>query len=426
MAQPKFSRKAVQTPTQGSGTGTTVDPQAWNTWNEYIFEQHPASASKVGGKEVKERFLIGRTNMVFDMGLPAAADSMWDLKSGITAPENGEDYSESEKEYLKANPTHDFVWNREWDDVKKCMTERRKQTSPSFPQQEYGICVDFPEWLVDYSKHPYSQSQEPLLRPYRISLNGDFAGNIQKPIVFQGHWKTGLVSDKNIVYKICKASGREQELIDSGFDIGTVAEATCNFKVTAKLQKKEDKVFLNTSANTPTKVDDIKERGGDIYSAQEQIEDVMKVEGLQPFVGILLDMEDYDDLMFDMVGEHDTHKYVKRASTSKKWTISGTNANGPYSFEKGIMIQGEDGNDFAVDYDQTPFAKAYSKWLEFKGNTSTQETVDKPATVVKDKPKQEVKEPVKVVTEPTEEYFDDTEIPFAPIGLQYPALLLCI
>lgn len=199
MTKPKFSRKAVQTPTQGSGTGATVDPQEWNTWNEYIFEQNPANAENSNGKQVKERSLIGKVNLVVDMGLPQAADSMWDLKPEITPPENGEEYSESEKAYLKDNPTHDFVWNREWDDVKKCMTERRKQTSPSFPQQEYGICVDFPEWLVDYSKHPYSTETEPCMRPYRISLNGDFAGNIQKPIVFQGHWQTGLVSDKNLV-----------------------------------------------------------------------------------------------------------------------------------------------------------------------------------------------------------------------------------
>lgn len=360
-----FSKKAKSKPAATSA-GSDVEPEAWNEWNEYLFSCFNAKEklhNKPKNKFRKQKVVAGVVNFIMDLGFPKAADSQWDTKCAL--PLEGEEYSDEEVKYLKGNEGkgHDFIWVKEWNkdanNGKGAMEEVRKQTSPAYPAQEYGICIDIPSVLVDWSKHPMSTSEESDIRPYRVSLNGDnmvqIDGKWQKclsrPIVFEAHWKTGEVKDTNLVRKICKAADLDEQLVESEFDIATAAGAICNFKFTMDLQRGDEKTFLNDSISTPSPIEDIEFDGEIVATASKQIEKAQNAKGLAPFVGILLNDMDYTKEMLDMVGR-DKYHFVKRAETSTSWEIKGTSANGDYCFEKGL------------DYESSDFAKAYKAYLE--------------------------------------------------------------
>lgn len=357
-----FSKKVgEQTNPQQSQGGGFSDEQK-KEWNNYIFSCFKAKEKELPkGKVRKEKQLIGVVNFIMDLGTPPSSDNEWDTKCAL--PEEGEDYSKEELEWLEKNPTHDFIWTNEWDDNAKGTVRTRKQTSPSYPAQEFGVAVDFPQILVDYSKHPSNTSDVEDLRPYRISLNGNFHHKFNKPIVFDGSYKP--VSENNILYKICTASGKDKELVESKFDIGVVAGATCNFTVRLDLN---EGMYLNPNISKPSSVEDI-DIGGIEMSSEDQINSVLKGVPLVPFVGILLNGQEYTEDMFKMLG-NDTFGYVKRASLSKTYNISGiSKAGNPYSFDKG------------VDYVGSDFQKA---WDKFKGTSSTDNVSQN--TTIEDKP----------------------------------------
>ncbi len=403
-----FSRKANQdVNTQGSGN--SVDNSQWDAWNEYVFSCFkPKEKDRGDGKARKQRVVSGVVNFVMDLGFPQAADSQWETKCAL--PAEGEVYSSEEEQYIRENPTHDFVWAKDWDSNadngrggKGAMVQKRKQTSPSYPKQEYALCVDVVGIMVDWSKHPFSEATEPDLRPYRISLNGLFNREMQKPISFEANWKTKMISDKNLIYKVCAAAGKEQELIDSGFDIGTVAGAVCNFKVTLDIAR-GDRTFLNDAISTPSPLEDILDMDDEVVATvAQQLTKIEGTNGLAPFTGILLNGMDYTDEMLMMVGS-DKYGFVKRAETSTSWEIKGTSAKGDYSFEKGL------------DYGSSDFAKAYEKWKSAKASEKPQsggESKPKQTPVQKDKPAEKAPEKVVTPQEPEGEEFDEfADIPF--------------
>ena len=403
----QFTRKATQSQSTGGEGGASQDQ--WNEWNQHQFDAFSAKVKELpNGKLRKEKTLIGKANLIVDLGFPYAKDSEWDTKCAL--PDGDEEYSKEELVWKKEKPTHDFVWVKEWNanadngrGGKGAMTMARKQTSPSYPAQEYGCCVDFPSIMVDYSKHPYSDATEPQLRPYRISLNGVFNREVQRPIVFDGSFKP--VSDKNVLYKICAAGGKEKELVEGQFDIATVAETVCNFQVRLDLSE-GDKIFLNDSVSKPSQIDDIEMPDESIYSAEDQIAKVMNKEGLVPFTGILLDGMDYTDEMLEMV-YGDKFGFIARAETSAKFEISGISkkTNEPYSFEKGL------------DYADTEFAKAFEAYKAKRDSNapSKPQNSDKPSP--KQTPVEEKKTPESKATEPVMDFDDD--VPFAPMWLPY-------
>lgn len=347
-----FSKKVGEQTNPQSNGASGMDSDAKKAWNEYQFSCFKAKEKEVkGGKLRKEKQLIGVVNFIMDLGTPPSADSEWDTKCAL--PVGDEEYSQEELEWKEKNPSHDFIWTNEWDDNAKGTVRVRKQTSPSYPAQEFGVAVDFPQILIDYSKHPNSQTDKEDIRPLRISLNGNFHHKFNKPIVFDGSYKP--VSENNLIYKICSAAGKDKELVESKFDIGVAAEAVCNF--TVRLDLTEDGGLFPT-ANKPSPVEDIDVAGVEL-SAEQQIESVMKDAPLSPFVGILLNDQEYTDSMLGMLG-NDAYGYVKRASMSKTFNISGiSKAGNAYSFDKGVDYQGSD------------FQKAYDK---FKGTSSTDNT----------------------------------------------------
>ena len=392
-----FSKKvAGQAPTGGSGSN--VDASEWNAWNEYQYSCFDMTErSLANGKKRKEADMIGVVNFIMDLGYPAAADSEWDTK--VAVPAEGEEYSPEELKSLEDNPTWDYVWSKEWDSTVNKMVKKRKQTSPSYPQQEFAIAVDFPQVMVDYAKHPYSESTEPMIRPYRVSLNGTFRGEIQRPIAFDGSFRE--IKATNLVHKICTAAGRGEELVTSGYDIATAAEAICNFQLRMDLSE-GDKVFLNDSVSKPSVIQPIKERSGSVYSVEEQIEDALKDSGIIPFTGILLDGMEYTDEMLEMV-QYDKFGYIKRAETSELFEISGTKKDGEtYCFPKGL------------DYASTDFAKALAKFKADKASekgASTSQSTPKPSSP-KESAKPKAPEKVTAPKPELDDDFEDDLIPF--------------
>jgi hypothetical protein len=372
-----FSKKAGTTQ-QGNTTVTKEELDAKSGWHQYQFDTFKAKAKELpNGKTRKEKSLIGRVNLIMDLGFPPSAPSEWETKCSL--PSADEEYSQEEIRWMEKNPSHDFIWTKEYDEsVKKSVTVR-KQTSPSYPAQEYGVAVDFPQIMLDYSKHPESTSDKEDLRPLRISLNGSFHQKFFKTIVFDGSFKP--VSSNNLLYKICTAADLEKELIESQFDIATVAGATCNFTVRADLNTSDDGVtYINWNASKPASVDDIETPEGE-WSAEDQIEKAFEGKNVSEFVGILLDGQDYTDDMLTMLG-NDTFGYVKHASESATFLIEGVSkkTGNPYSFEKGL------------DYGNTDFAKAWKAFREKNGETVEQsqpvkkESPPKKESLVENKP----------------------------------------
>lgn len=389
-----FSRKA-SAPQQGGD----IDYTASNEWKKYQFECMKGKVTNNGTKQRKERQIAGIVSLIFDCGKPQAGDSEWETKCAL--PSGDEEFSAEELAYKAEKKGSNFIWVEEWDKVEKCHVQVRKQTSPSFPSQEYGICIDFPSIMVDYSKHYNSTSDVEDLRPFRISLNGqDFKdkGQIGTVLRFDDSFKP--IPENNIIYKICKAAGREEELLkDTNFDIGVAAGAVCNFKVTFDLNVTEKGVWFNPKVSTPTAIEDMLDPETEevLHSAEKLMSNVANNPKLAEFQGILLDMpeEEYTDTMFNMLGgTKDRFNFIARAQKCVK--IEKTSKAGNKYFQ-GIHLTDEAGEPLWSDdnkpviggYDDTNFAKAYNAWL------------DKQVGEVSNKPKEPKKENPAKKEEPT-------------------------
>ena len=406
-----FSRKQNQQ--SGNGGANT---EAWAAWKEHQHDQHPAKkstkAGKGGKKDRKQKVCPVVLNYIQDLGFPPAPDNRWNIDptknkkmEGHEPPTDAEGnidysdgvYSDWEVAFIQENKEADFIWDNEWNptggtDGKGASEKVRKQTSPAQPSQEYGLCVDVPSWMVNFALHPNAPEDAPDdWRPMRISLNGNFKGEIQNNITFEVDYRTKEVRETNIIRKICIAAGRDEELRNEDWDIGVAAGAVCNMKVTSDFSVDGEYTNHNTGASQPSAIEDMYNPMDEdqlIASAESIIKKVNDTEGLAPFTGVLLDMdmEDYTDELLQMV--HSTgnaHAFTKRAEMSQSILIEGTNKQGKeYSFEKG------------VDYDTTNFAKAYEKWKQKKdketsSNSSSKASGKAPSGEGKQTPKQENK-----------------------------------
>jgi len=405
-----FSKKAAADQPMNTGNGESgggVSQEERNAWNLYQWECFNAKAKELAnGKKRKEKSLIGVVSYIQDLGFPPAKDSEWTTKCAL--PAEGEEYSQEELAWKEKNPTHDFVWTMEYNDQTKKSERVRKQTSPSFPQQEYGVTVDFPQVMIDHSKNPNESMRHLGEKPLRVCLNGStgFHTDFYKTIVFDGSYKP--VRENNLVYKICAAAGREKELISSEFDIATLAEAVCSFTVKADLDDRDyneedgsGKVGVFFSCAKPTEVQDLDMPDDSVFTADQQIKKAFDGKELMPFIGALLDDVSHlsqDEMKYISL---DSYGFLKRASSSKTFLIEGVSkkTGNEYSFEKG------------VDYTSTPFAKAIS---EIRGEQSQEQPPARKETSVKESvPKEEVNASKPVESLPVEDLddFDDT-IPF--------------
>ena len=387
----QFSKKAKQANTGGS-TGN-VDQDAWNAWNEYLFElMKGKEVDRGNGRFRKSKNCIAVVNMIMDFGTPPCADSEWDVKPEHVMPIEGEDYSQYELDYMEEHAGSDFITTKDWDanainskGKKGMMVEVRKQTSKRNPVQEYGLCIDVPSILVDWSKHPLAaEGAGEDLRPYRISLNGFMFGNrkkIGRALQFETDFRSGEVSEKNYIRKIAIAAGIDAELVESEFDIGELAGAVCNFQVTFDISR-GDRVFLNDSASKPVAIEDIEypdpQNDGEmaVFSSEAQIKKALAVEGLQEFTGILLNDMEYDDEMFSMI-YGDKFNFVARAKESDTF----------------IVTRKSDGEEFELgtSYDTSDFKKAFDEYCE-KRDGDKKKTDNKAKADKKKAVKEEVKD----------------------------------
>jgi hypothetical protein len=388
-----FSRNVEKPKTNGDG-----DNEALSEFNRYVFEECLKGKEKTmpNGKRRKEKQCIGRIGLIMDLGKPPAPDKLFESK--VAHPAEGEDYSEEEKDIIRKQPWKDFVWSEEWDNDAGGRTTKRMESAKQFPKQEYGILLDFPDVLVDWTKHPVEALHKLGTKPLRVSLNGKMQQKFFKVITFDGG-REGVISDKNLVYKICAAAGREQELLDSKFDIATAAEAMCLFNLTLDF----DGTYLNSRASNPATVEDIEFDGEVVATAEQRIKKASEAP-FADFVGILLDMDEstFTDEVLEMVAA-DTYGFIYRASLNKQERVQGKRKDGSeYDFMAGI------------DFDSTPFAKALEKFKNKKDKpTSKTSNPEKKEKVVSEVSKKEpIPEEVKETkVELSDEDYDDM-IPF--------------
>jgi hypothetical protein len=376
-----FSQKAEPVVSTSSND---IPQEEWAVWAEHQWEAFSAKVQEVNGKSRKEKNLIGIVNYIQDLGTPPAKDSEWQSK--CKDPVGDEEYSASEREWMAKNPTHDFIWTKQYNAKTKQSETVRKQTSPSYPMQEYGLAVDFPQVMLDYSKHPLWDGEGEAIRPLRISLNG--SKKFFSPIAFGGNGKP--IKENNLIYKICRAAGREKELLDGGFDIATVAGAECNFKVVADRKTGEDGgTIVYFKASTPSQIDDV-EVGDMSITSEQQVEKAKEGKYIPEFLGVLFKSEGLSEDSLKYVAK-DFYGYIDHASKSSRYTISGVSAKGEYSFEKG------------VDWVGSNLQKALQPYLDA---TPTQPT--EPAQKVTPK-----KEPVvEEFVEPKVDLDFDDDVPF--------------
>ncbi|AUR89093.1 hypothetical protein NVP1121O_065 [Vibrio phage 1.121.O._10N.286.46.C4] len=369
-----FSKKAG-----GKATGSSdFDATPWNEWSEHLHETFPMKKEldRGNGKGRKTKNLVGIVNYIQELGTPPAADSQWKVKDDHVAPADGEEYSQYELDYIEEQAEKgrsvDFIWTKQWDDKankgKGGMATRRVQTSPQYNQEEWGVAIDFPQWIVDFAKHPKApEGCTPRLRPMRISLNGMFNGEIQKPILFEVARDSGEVRPTNILRKIAIAAGIDEDLRESEWDIAELAGATCNFKATSDITRREDgRVFHNAACSTPSAVEDFENpETEEITTAEDQIAAVMRKAGdkVADFTGVLLDMapEDYTDEVMNMVVSTGfANGFNARAEQSESFEIH-------FVYKEGHEKAGEAGViEKGVDYKTTPFAIALEKFLKKK------------------------------------------------------------
>ncbi|AUR92172.1 hypothetical protein NVP1170O_059 [Vibrio phage 1.170.O._10N.261.52.C3] len=281
-----FGKKPTQG--QGGGSGSSdVTPEQWQEWNKYVWECIDLDVEDRGNDRMrKEAFQVGVVSFILELGYQPTIGK---YKTKVAEPEGDEEYSAEEREYMEKYVGSDFIWEKDYQTNKM----ERKQTMPRF-DEEYVVCVDYPDILIDYSKHPYSQSEGEDLRPLRVDANGWFKDDFQRHISFSLNRQKEL-SDKNFFYKVASAAGVLDQFKADDYDLATLAGVAANFKLRADF----DGNFLNLFiAGAPEKVSDIKVQGRVVAKAEDMLVNVGRVS----FTGILLDDEDgYTDDMLKEV-----------------------------------------------------------------------------------------------------------------------------
>lgn len=351
----------------GSTEGNKVDPSLWAEWNKYKFSAFEEATIDKGGRLIKSAPTVGIVKLLVDMGFQPQLDGEFDVKSGITSPAVGVNENTPEEiEYMEQFPSSYFKWAEDFK-TKKII---RKQCSPRKPEHEIGIYVDFPDVMLDMSKHPYSTSTEPDMKPLRVFINGMFKG-VHTPIRTAAK-RDGSYPD-NTIYRIIKAAGKEQEFLKD-FDIGLLADAACKFELSMTLTEEGG---CYEKAIKPSKITEVK-AGNVVVTVEEQIPETDV-----PFIGILMNGGDYSESNLSVL-RYDIKQILKKSV--KFYPNKDKNPD----FSKGM------------DYLDSDLGKALEA-LEETTKNSTPSEASTPAHKV-------VKEDVQ--ESPEEKDFDEDDIPF--------------
>lgn len=266
-------------PEEGTNTSVSkISPEKWEVWNNYLDSLVEGDEISDKGKLIKTTSVIGVVNLIVKAGYQKQEDT--ELDSTAAPPKEGEEHSSEELEVLKKFKNNTFKW----------VDGKRKVYLPQKPQEEYIVCIDIPDIMVDFGKHPSVEGDYVEdLKPLRISLNGKYKGEVNRHIVIRKDGRGNVVplKDKHLLYKIAKAGGVLQKFIDSGYDLGVLAGLACKWELEyIKSPGKEGAVFHRIEAKDPSKIEDVK-AGKTVITREEQIPDCPI-----PFTGILLNDED--------------------------------------------------------------------------------------------------------------------------------------
>jgi hypothetical protein len=298
-------------PTLPQDDGGVVSNEGWKVWNEYMHSLINAQELVVvgkAGKSAKTKTLVGILNFIMDVGYQPQQDGQYDTKCAL--PSGDEKYSADELVHLDKYPTNDFVW------VDDNGVRKRKQTSPKRPEQEYVFFFDFPEVIVDYTKHPDEKMHVLGQRPLRISYNGRY-GKVNS-LVFNRtlpltvDHKTKTLSPKNPINKIADKMGVVVEFTESGYDLGVLAGKACKWSVSSEKRVHEGDTYYAFTIKDPSKIEEVS-AGGFTITVEQQIP---KCE--VPFVGIHFNGVEYDMDAIDYIkNRKEVIEVVQRAVSFK-------------------------------------------------------------------------------------------------------------
>lgn len=389
------TQQANGVPSAGEGSSTT--PEQWKEWDDYYYgllsgkEQQATrkDGSVIEGKFFKKANLVGQLKFILDIGTQPQSDSVYDSK--VALPQEGEEYSEEELAHMKKFPDNKYFWE----------DGKRKQSKTERPTQEYVFMFDFGKIMVDWTKHPLPNLQKLGVKPLRVSYNGSFTKNgsivLGKTLAFKPHYKTKKLSPNNPIMKIANSCGVLQEFESNDYDLGVLVDCACKWEVFLEKREYEGKTYYQTSIKNHSEITEVE--AGDVTITREQQIPACPTE----FMGILMNGGEYTDEMLELVSnKRELMAVLPRSEKFKPSPIKYPD------FELG------------VDWKESDLCKALESYLAKKGESKT----TPPKQEDKQEPKQPVKkeEPKTTNAEPPMDF--DSDIPFAPYGLQYPNLLL--
>jgi hypothetical protein len=295
---------------EGSGGGVTITDAQWKEWNDYMYTLTDAKEKEVKpGKFLKTKSAVGILNFIADVGYQPQEDGEYDSK--VATPTGDEENSPEELEAIKKYPTNYFLWV-----VDDKGNKKRKQYSPQRPEQEYAFFYDFPEIVIDWTKHPNPDMHKLSTKPLRVSYNGRFKrGDMQvfaRALPFRIDHKTKLLSTKNPIYKIADASGVAEAFVSSGYDLGELAQSACKWNIEFGRNVVGDKVFYNTGIKSPTLIEDVSAGGMTITRTQQ-----IPACGIA-FVGVHFNGDEYNQDDLDYIkNRRELIEVLKRAKSFK-------------------------------------------------------------------------------------------------------------
>jgi len=302
------------------GGGSTIDPSEWKAWNEYVYDRIQ-EVTEDGDEPSQVCFISGIVDTGFQMPPTEYAEFPWeDTEQQNKHIQAGHAYVEGDKFFIK-----------------------------NLPKDSVVMTVDFPSILIDYSKHPASDSDEEDLKPLRQLLRGEW-DRAASVIMLNPRKKDGF-DPKSTIAKLCKATGVKKGKVPADFNIGELMGVDFMMSIEAKWGGDEGQ-FLNIN------IGDISNKPKAIPSPEHSIE---------PFA-----------VMMDGDNEEEDLKQLSRPV-----------------IERLKMAQG---------FDESPLKKELEK-LGKLGSSSTDSGSE-------DKPKKSISKPSKVEQEPDEELGDDDENPF--------------
>lgn len=312
----KFKKKAkVQT-----GGGSSISNEDWKKWNDYVYDC-VQEATEDGDEPLQPCFISG----IVDTGTqaPVEAEREWDWED--TDQQNklikvGVGRVEGDKFYVK---------NRDNDTV--------------------VMTVDFPTVMIDYAKHPASESDEEDFKPYRTLFAGDWEG--AATAIALNPAKDGY-DPRSRIATLAKATGLYKTgKVPKDFDLGEFLGA--DFRMEIKAEWSEDDKFMNVRISSP---------------ANKSKKDPLPDHNIEPFA-VMMEGDNEEEDLNQVNG-----KILKRLQLAKEWDDSG-------------------------------LKKELEKLGRLSGNSASEDSSES-------KPPKKVTKPSKVEQEPDEDLAEESDNPF--------------